>query len=311
MERLLTGADTQQPVRHGNMSYGYGTRGGRRKSTGGKDAISDDPTMVPQSSMFGFLERLPWKIGGRKTRYRPNAANLQENVGKRGQEAEPLITDGDGSETGKHRRSRSGTVGSRETGTSLSSRGDIFPSDDEDDAHEIDDEFAVMLGRRSTGATTDDNSSKKRPTGSRASTKTGSSKNTKNPRSGRRAASASSERIAVLASPPEADFPSLTDLKREEEEAQIAEENDVQQRRQAAQRLASERGFGSTGSASERGSKEAHVEASEVPLPDDNSPTENNNASDPVPSPRGIQLSTNGETPNSPTSKDEPRPGVP
>ena len=305
MERLLTGADTQQPGRHGNMSYGYGTKNGRRKSIGGKDAISDDPTMVPQSSMFGFLERLPWKIGGRKTRYRPNAANLQENVGKRGQEAEPLIADDDEPESGKHRRSRSGTVGSRETGTSLSSRGDIFPSDDEDDAHEIDDEFAVMLGRRSTGATTDDNSSKKKPTGSRASTKTGSSKNTKSPRNRRRAASASSESVAVLASPAEADFPSLTDLKREEVEAQIAEESNIQQRRQAAQRLASERGFGNASPGSERGSKEVSIiEANELPSPDANSPIGNNNASDSPSSPGDA----NNETRNDSISDDAPQP---
>ena len=308
LDRLITGADTPQPGRHGGMNYGYGTRGGRRRSTAGKDAISDDPTVVPQSRMFGFLERLPWKIGGRGTRYRPNAANLQENVGKRGQEAEPLIADEDDARLGKHGRSRSGTVGSRDTANSLSSRGDIFPSDDEDDAHEIDDEFALVLGRRSTGATTDDSSSKKRPAGSRASTKTALSKNMRSPRSGRRAASASSDRIPALASPAEEDAVSLTDLKREEEEAQMAEESDVQQRRHAAQKLALERGLSSPTTPNERSSKEASIiEANEVMPPDKMDHTPADDPSDvAASSPRDVQTSMEDtEPPRSPVNDND------
>ena len=121
LDRLLTGNDVQQPGRHAGMSYGYGTRGTRRRSAGGRNAMADYPTLLPQSSIFGFLERLPWKIGGRGTRYRPNPANLQVNIGKRGQEAEPLFEEGEEEQGAKewHGRNRSATVRSRETTTSL------------------------------------------------------------------------------------------------------------------------------------------------------------------------------------------------
>ncbi|MDI1491024.1 MAG: hypothetical protein OHK93_002229 [Ramalina farinacea] len=264
LDALLSGNETQQPGRNAGMTYGYGTRGPRRRSTAGKDALADDPTVVPQSSIFGFLERLPWKIGGRGARYRPNAASLQTNVGRRGQEADPLMPDDEGGRSVKKGRARSGTAGSKSTVNSLSSRGDIFPSDDEDDAREIDDEFALRLGRRSTNATTsEDRSSKKRPFGSsRASTKTTSSDGTKQ---GIRSTSASSDRVAALASPAEDEPPMLTDLKREEEEVQEAEESELQVKRQAAQRLASERGLDSPTKTSERDSKEASlISASEV-----------------------------------------------
>ena len=271
MDRLLTGNESQQPGRHGGMSYGYGSRGNRRRSVGLKDAMGDDPTVVPQSSIFGFLERLPWKIGGKGTRYRPNAAGLQENVGKRGQEVEPLIGEEEGEGRSRYGRKRSETVGSQSTGNSLSSRGDLFPSDDEDDAREIDDEFAVALGRRNTGGTSDDRSSKSRPAGSKISTKTASSKDAGKPKKGRRSASTSRERPDDLAEPEEADVPSMTDLKREEDTAQKMEETGIEQRRQAAQRLASERGLSSPegpNSASEQNSKEASiVETSEVTSP--------------------------------------------
>ena len=269
LDRLLAGDDTQQPGRHSGMSYGYGTRSGLRKNTGGKDGRADDPTLVPQSSVFGFLERLPWKIGGRGTRYRPNPANLQSNVGKRNQGIEqPLMSDSEDSLRPGKGRMRSMTAGSRETATSLSSRGDIFPSDDEDDAHEIDDEFATALGRRNTGATSDENSGKRRHGNSRASTKTASSRDSKGPDSGRRGTSASSERRPSLASPAEEDVPSLADLKQEEDKARLTEESAVQERRVAAQRLASERGLSNPSSPVERSSNEASaIATSELTSP--------------------------------------------
>lgn len=248
LDRLLSGDDTAQPGRHGGMSYG--SRGvGRRKGGEGED----DVNMVPKSSMFGFLERLPWKIGGRGVRYKPNVANLQDNVGRRGMEAEPLIEErGERDERGErgergHTRSRSGTVGSRSTTNSLSSRGDLFPSDDEDDAIPLDDEFAMALERRTTGTTSDDHSDGrrkgKRPSGSRASTKTGSSRDTKSVKKERRGTSASSGKIRPLIQTAEEDVPSITDLKDEEELVQRQEEAEVEQRRHVAQRLALERGL--------------------------------------------------------------------
>ena len=247
LDRLLNGDGTaaaaaQQPGRHGGMSYG--SRGvGRRKGGEGED----DVNMVPKSSMFGFLERLPWKIGGRGVRYKPNVANLQENVGRRGVEAEPLIEEGGEREGRGHTRSRSGTVGSRSTTNSLSSRGDLFPSDDEDDAVPLGDEFAMVLERRTTGTTSDDHSSGKRigkrPSGSGASTKTGSSRDTRGVRKERRGTSTSSGNNRHLVKTALEDVPSMTDLKQEEESVRRHEEAEVEQRRQAAQRLALERGL--------------------------------------------------------------------
>lgn len=235
LDRLLSGDDTAQPGKHGGMSYG--SRGvGRRK--GGES--EDDVNMVPKSSMFGFLESLPWKIGGRGVRYKPNVANLQDNVGRRSMEAEPLI------EEGGHRRSRSGTVESRSTTNSLSSRGDLFPSEDEDDAVPLDDEFAMALERRTTGTMSDDHSdgkrNGKRPSGSRASV---SSRDTKNAKKERRGTSPSSRKTRSLIQTAEEDVPSITDLKHEEELVQQQEEAEVEQRRHAAQKLALERGLSS------------------------------------------------------------------
>ena len=260
LDRLLAGDDTQQPGRRAGMSYGYGTRGGVRRGTGGKDMV-DDPTLVPQSSVFGFLERLPWKIGGKGTRYRPSPANLRVNVGKRGQEAEPLMEEEQSKVAGKKTRNRSSTVGSRETANSLSSRGDIFPSDDEDDAREIDDEYALALGRRNT--TSDDLSSRRKHTDSRSSTKTASSRDTKRNNSAKRSTSASREHVSVMTSPTEEEVPSLADLKREEEEAHIAEEGEIEQNRVAAQKLATERGLSGTAEHNSKGGASI-IEANEV-----------------------------------------------
>jgi len=225
----------QQPGKQVGMSYG--TRGVVRR----KGVEDDDVNVLPKSSMFGFLERLPWKIGGRGVKYRPSVADLQENVGRRGVEAEPLISEEDGGEgRGRHGRSRSGTVGSRSTTNSLSSRGDLFPSEDEDDAVPLDDEFAMVLERRTTaGTTSDDHSSKKkgkrRPPGSGASTKTGSSRVTKKERRG---TSASSGKRPHLVNTAEDDVPSMVDLKQEEEGVRREEEAQSEEKRQAAQRLA-------------------------------------------------------------------------
>ena len=224
----------------------YGSRGvGKRKGT--KDKGVEDQNIVPTSSVFGFLERLPWKIGGRGVRYRPGVADLQENVGRRGEEAEPLIEGSEEGGRGRHGRSRSDTVNSKSTNNSLSSRGDLFPSEDEDDAVPLDDEFAMVLERRTTGTISDDHSSGrkggKRPSGSRASTKTASSRDTKGTNKERRGTSASSGRVSGLVGTVEEDASSLTDLKQEEERVRREEEAQVEERRQAAQRLALERGL--------------------------------------------------------------------
>lgn len=258
LDRLLAGndftsAEGQQPGRRSGMSYGG--IGSRRKTGGlggGTDMGASEANIVPSSSMFGFLERLPWKIGGKGRRYKPSAADLQDvGEGQRSRTAalkarasgedEPLISESESGEEGRkgrrHMRKRSDTVGSRETTNSLSSRGDLFPSEDEDDAVPLDDEFAMVLARRTTqGTLSDENSSRKKPGDSRAaSMKTRSSKSSRS--MGRKERRTSDERDKV------ANAPSMTDLKEEEERLRLEEEANIETAREAARRLASERGL--------------------------------------------------------------------
>ncbi|KAL8673465.1 MAG: hypothetical protein Q9168_002132 [Polycauliona sp. 1 TL-2023] len=261
LDRLLAGNNftsaegQQQPGRRGGMSYGG--IGSRRKTTGlggGKDLGDSEANIVPSSSMFGFLERLPWKIGGKGKRYKPSAADLQDvGEGQRSRTAalkakarasgedEPLMSESESGEDGRngrrHMRKRSDTVGSRETTNSLSSRGDLFPSEDEDDAVPLDDEFAMVLARRTTqGTLADDNSSRKKPGDSRAaSMKTRSSKSSKSMINKDRRKS--DERVEVV------NVASMTDLKEEEERLRLEEEANIEKTRDAARKLASERGL--------------------------------------------------------------------
>ena len=260
LDRLLAGSDGHQGQPGKQRGMSYGSRGVRRKSIGLPKDGSGDPTIVPSSSVFGFLERLPWRIGGRGVRYRPSAADLQENVGKgRGRgEGEALIEESEesGAEDalGNFKRNRRDTAESTTTTNSLSSRGDLFPSEDEDDAVPIGDEFAMVLERRTTGNTmagSDDHSSRKtrgkRPADSRASTKTASSRDTKSPGKRGRGSSTSSRKVPDVAEAVEDDVPSMTDLRREEERVRREEEAQVERKRIAAQRLALERGLGGMG----------------------------------------------------------------
>ncbi len=271
LDRLLAGSD-EQPGKYGGMSYG--SRGARRKSFGLPKDGGADPTVVPSSSMFGFLEGLPWKFGSRAVRYRPSAADLQENVGRKRGEDEPLVEESEESGAnggrGRHGRKRSGTATSRSTNNSLSSRGDLFPSEDEDDAVPIDDEFAIMLERRTTGTTSDDHSSRKhtgkRPNGSRASTKTISSRDTKSTKNNQRGSSTSSTKELHVTETPkvEDEVPTLNDLKQEEERVHREEEAEVERRRQAAQQLALRRGMASKENKTNDADKPAMVQDEEA-----------------------------------------------
>ena len=248
LDRLLAGSD-RQPTRQGPMSYG--SRIARRKSMGMPKDGNSDPTIVPSSSMFGFLERLPWKFGARRPRYRPSAADLQENVGRHRNEGESPFEDHEGGQErsrGRRGRNRSVTTTSGSTTNSLSSRGDLFPSEDEDDAVPIDDEFAMVLARRNTGTLSDDHSSGmtrgKRPAGSRASTKTATSSRTKASAPNVRETSTSSGNIEVTEAKEES-IPSLSHLMQEEDHLHQEEESQVERKRQAAQKLARQRGLSS------------------------------------------------------------------
>lgn len=261
---------TSQPGRQRAMSYGNRNRDPRFNKQRRKSALpphdgGPDPTIIPSSSYFGFLGRLPFKIGGKVLRYKPSAADLTEHPGqsrlsyeeaRSRDEAQPLIEESDeeaesqeDSEWKMHGRKRSQTNASGHTTDSLSSRGDIFPSEDElDDAVPLDDEFAVALERRTTGQWHDDTGSgksraasgskSKRPSASRISTKSASSRNTQD--SGRKSQEASIKRIP---SGPNGEMPTLSDLKQEEEQLRLEEEAEVKRKRQGAQHLALRRGL--------------------------------------------------------------------
>ena len=255
LDRLLAGSGAgeglgdQQPRRHRAMSYG--SRGARKTILGSKDG-EIDPTIVPNSSMFGFFERFPWKIGGRGLKYKPSAKDLQDHPGRKGRgEEEVVVEDSEGEGTfKKHNRNRSGTNASRSTTNSLSSRGDLFPSEDEDDAVPIDDEFAMVLERRTTGPTSDNVSNAKTkskwPSDSRASIKTESSKDTRSTNRTGHGTSISSTKFPELADTADVNLPSLEDLKIEEERVRAEEEAEVEKKRQSAQKLAAERGLSSS-----------------------------------------------------------------
>ena len=261
LDRLLAGSGSRedgQPSRQRRMSYGASRGGLKRKMT--LPSGKDDPTVVPGSSMFGFLERLPWKIGGRGMRYRPSAADLQDNPGGKkwregghedggegGEEREALLEESDGENKSAatkkgHMRNRSDTATSRSTLNSLSSRGDLFPSEDEDDAVPLDDEFAMALERRNTSDEASSGKTRgKRRAGSRASTKTDSSKETRYGPKRKRGTSVGSGMVQEASEDPE--LPSIEALKEEEEAVRREEETEVERKREAAEKLAEERGL--------------------------------------------------------------------
>jgi hypothetical protein len=247
------------------MSYGTGKGKGRarRKTVDGLP----DPTIIPSTTTLGFLQRLPWKMGG-TLRYKPSAADLQEHPIQHGglrAEFEDDSEEGEGLLSGEHSeedgelnrprtRPRSSTAGSGDTSDSFRSRGDLFPSDGEDDAVPLSDEFAMVLERRTTNSGPDDRSSGKtksskgkRPAGSRTTSRT-FSRTTQDSGHSRpspltRGSSASDIHERDLSSPILPDHPSLTDLQREEERVRNEEEADVERKREAATRLAGQRGL--------------------------------------------------------------------
>ncbi|KAL1643488.1 hypothetical protein SLS58_004847 [Diplodia intermedia] len=255
-DRLLAGqGSSSQPGRQRAMSYGA-RRGdarhpaGRRKSVAPPHDGSPDPTIIPTSSYFGFLGRLPFRLGGKGLRYKPSAADLQDHPGasrRSLEEHDPLIEEPEEFPPYlAHRRQRSGTNESGVTSDSLSSRGDILPSEDElDDAVPLDDEFAMALERRNTATFLDDTSSGKtpnsrRPRASRTSTRTVSSKGT---RDSRRRSTATSPSVDKRSEAGIQEVPTLSELKFEEVRIQKEEEENIERRRDAARALAVRRGL--------------------------------------------------------------------
>jgi hypothetical protein len=246
LNRLLAGSGSTQPGRERGMNYGTRRETPRIRRKSLVQGESPDPNVIPASNYLGFMERI---IGRRGLRYKPSAADLQEHPGAHRvtpEEQEVLIEDSD--EDGpattykKHRRVRSSTATSGHTTSSLSSRGDLFPSDDEDDAVPLDDEFAMALERRTTGSGPDEGSSRKtRSAGSksrsRLSTRTVSTKSLQSP--GRKASGSRREEADVHT----VNVPTLSELQAEEERVHREEEALVEEKRIAAKKLAQERGL--------------------------------------------------------------------
>lgn len=204
---------------------GSGGIGKRKSAVPGHD---QDPTVIPQTSMFGFLARFaPFR--GKGLRYKPSAANLQEHPQRstglsvvhedETDDEQPGARSGDrGAGMG---RKRSATNSSGDSvGESMRSRGDLWPSEDDDDAIPIgddvflrgsdgEDDGFLVLARRDRGGTRDGE---------------GSDGDTIGPGHGR--------------GPVNDEI-----LRREEGEARILEEIEVEKKREAARRLAIQRGL--------------------------------------------------------------------
>ncbi|KAF4629897.1 hypothetical protein G7Y89_g8245 [Cudoniella acicularis] len=266
LDRLLAGSGShsgggngidQAPRRKRGMSYG--TRGPRTR----RKSLDPDPTIIPSTSALGFLGRLPFKLGG-TLRYKPSAADLQDHPGALRaefieEEAEPLISDDDSEQEQPaakgHTRNRSSTASSGNTSDSFRSRGDLFPSDGEDDAIPLPDEFAMVLERRATNSNMDDRSSGKtrsskgkKPAGSRnisrnLSRATQSSQSIPALSKNQASSEASLTEFPDIASPEIIETPSLKDLQEEEERIRLEEDGEVERKRLAAAKLAMERGL--------------------------------------------------------------------
>lgn len=268
LDRLLAGSGShsgpgdgidQPPKRNRGMSYGTNRQRPRRKS------LDPDPTIIPSTSALGFLGRLPFKLGG-TLRYKPSAADLQEHPGALRaefveEEAEPLISDESDTEQAAskgvkgHTRNRSSTTSSGDTSDSFRSRGDLFPSDGEDDAVPLPDEFAMVLERRAMNTNTDDKSSGKtrsskgkRPAGSRSlsrnlSRTNQSSQSIPTLSKYRASSEASLTESPDVPSPNILEGPSLQELQEEEERIRQEEDDEVERKRLAAAKLAMQRGL--------------------------------------------------------------------
>ncbi|KAI5290157.1 hypothetical protein KEM55_008653 [Ascosphaera atra] len=236
----------------------YGARGNRRRV---QSEERQDPNVIPTTSFLGFLESFPWRPRGRGVKYRPSAADLQENLSglHRVEEEESLLNQSDDNEEDSNpghgqtqdssQRQRSSTQLSRETTNSLSSRGDLIPSDEEqEDAIPLDDSFEVALQRRGTGFTmnsSDGPSSRRSVSGTSLATQgSGSGKDQRQSRRSTKSTTISRPSAAASDSQlPSTNELSYDDLRREEEEAARHEELIIQKKRQAAETLARSRGL--------------------------------------------------------------------
>ncbi|KAG9206321.1 hypothetical protein G6514_005047 [Epicoccum nigrum] len=294
LERFLGSASnynygtTTQPGRQRAMSYGTRARdprfdAARRRSTV-QTREGADPTLIPSSSYFGFLGRLPFRLGGKGLRYKPSAADLTEHPGalrRSVEEEQPLMEDSEEDHAGsdyktrasQHRRARSNTHNSGHTTDSFSSRGDIFPSEDElDDAVPLDDEFTIALERRTTISAhghgqpqthlPDDHHSAHSASGRNTRSSNSNSSSSKRPSRSASARTASSGKKSVDEPPrviedPDAHAhahasvqpPSLAELEQQEDQLRRDEDAELERKRASATQLAVQRGLVPAGSA--------------------------------------------------------------
>ena len=255
-ERLLGeenqgAAGQREPARRGIMNYGSAGAGTRTLGKKTRSAVlpydgREDPTIIPNQSYFGFLDRLPFKIGGRGLKYKPSAADLKERPRDKGRPGAAIGSDTAQQSNKKHTRERSNTSSTSRSGgtdSSYSSRGDIYPSDEEEDAVPLDDEFAIALDRR-----TDDSNSGKTKKSRRRRDKLARNNSSRSSRPSSKHSKSSSEmeessKSNSRSKRDEVETPSLSDLKGEEQQIREEEEDDVEMKREAAGKLALERGL--------------------------------------------------------------------
>ena len=257
-EQLLGDQSGSQPGRERVMNYGTQKKRPQRKSAAPPHDSGPDPTIIPQSSYFGFLDRLPWKMN-KGIRYKPSDADLTEHPGTKrfapAEEEEALMDESDDEAAHFYnrskRRDRRGTTTSGHTTDSRSSRGDIFPSEDElDDAVPFDEEFAMALGRRSTSNQDESSSGKtKSRKGSRLSLRTTSSKSARD-----LLRTPSTENYRSYQESSSREPPTLSELKAEEDSLRKNEDDSVDRKRRAAKRLAMRRGLSLSDTKSRDGS---------------------------------------------------------
>lgn len=259
-----SGADTitndQPPAMPRRMSYG--SRGPRR--SGG---LSDE--RQNGTALFGLFKQFPWKVfGGRSLKYRPSAADLQEHPGQRpvpssegdDDATRPFLSDEDyndstnndrwhpeergyqgyspGSKDETQRRVRSSTASSQHTNNTSSSRGDLIPTDEDDDAVPLNDSLAMALATVKSGHSLSDPERSSRHSIQSPSTASSDIPN-KNP------------------------FLSLSDLKKQEMKVAQEEESAIERKRKAASNLARERGLTMQGQSN---AQRSHLEVGFEPL---------------------------------------------
>lgn len=248
LENPRTGPPSRQPQQPGRrriLDYGSAARSRRRSVVS-----PSDPTVIPNQSYFGFLSKLPFSIGRRTLRYQPSVANLEDQPaqGKRrlGGGIEGFLEEEEGTESSHppwtHGRKRSVTGSSAHTTDTLSSRSDLFPSDEEADAIPIDDEFEHVLARQRSGDDEDKSSGK---TNRRKSTRKGQ-KSPKSAGSGSKTSKSSSSGTPTSEGPEMQSLPTMDDLLQEERKARSEEEQEIERKREAAEKLAKQRGLSTT-----------------------------------------------------------------